>query len=94
MKKLLKVGIIGEYDQKKTSHPPTIQAVRHAADYFSVEAEITWLSTPSCLTEEGLNKLADFDCLWASSGSPYQSTGGMLKAIRRARELGKPFIGT
>jgi CTP synthase (UTP-ammonia lyase) len=94
MQKPVKVGIIGEYDRQKTSHPAIIQAVGHASDLLAIESGITWISTPSCLTEEGLARLADFDCVWASSGSPYLSTEGMLKGIRRARELGKPFLGT
>jgi CTP synthase (UTP-ammonia lyase) len=94
MKSPLKVGIIGEYDSKKKSHPATMEAIGHAADFLSVETKVDWLPTPSFLDEEGLGKLADYDVLWASSGSPYQTASGMLNAIRWARESGKPFIAT
>jgi CTP synthase (UTP-ammonia lyase) len=94
MKSPLKIGIIGDFDPKKNSHPATLEAIRQAADFLSLEATTEWLPTPSFLNEEGLKKLADFDAIWASSGSPYQSASGMLKAIRWARESGKPFIAT
>ena len=90
----LRIGIIGEFDPMKNSHPATLDAIRQAADFLSVETKTEWLATPSFLNEEGLKKLADFDAIWASSGSPYQSTSGMLNAIRWARESGKPFIST
>ena len=94
MKSPLRIGIIGEFDYRKNSHPATMEAIRQAADFLSVETKTDWLPTPLFLDEEGLKKLADFDVLWASSGSPYQSTRGMLNAIRWARESGKPFIAT
>jgi CTP synthase (UTP-ammonia lyase) len=44
--------------------------------------------------EKGRAILAQFDALWCSSGSPYQSMAGALQAIRFARELDFPFLGT
>jgi CTP synthase (UTP-ammonia lyase) len=94
MKHTIDVGILGDFDPNKTSHPPTNEAIRHAAKSLSLKANITWLPTPTLLTRNGQNRLANFDCIWASSGSPYQSTDGALKGIQLARELDKPFIGT
>jgi CTP synthase (UTP-ammonia lyase) len=94
MKSPLRIGIIGEFDHKKNSHPATNEAIRQSADFVSVETKTEWIPTTSFLDEKGMKKLADFDALWASSGSPYQSTRGMLNAIRWARESGKPFIAT
>jgi CTP synthase (UTP-ammonia lyase) len=88
------IGIIGDYDAKKTSHPATNIAVKHAAEYLDIKTSVTWLPTPSFLTGEGQQKLGQFDGIWASSGSPYQSLEGALNAIRTARETKKPFIGT
>ena len=94
MKRKIDVGVLGDFDPNKISHPATNDAIHHAAKYLSVEANITWIPTPSLLTAEGQKSLAEFDCLWASSGSPYQSTPGMIKGIQVARELDRPFIGT
>ena len=38
--------------------------------------------------------LAGFDAVWVTPGSPYESLGGAIAAIRAARELGIPFLGT
>ena len=88
------IGVMGDFDRNKTSHPATNDAINHAARHLSIETIITWLPTFSLLTAEGQESLMKFDCLWASSGSPYQSTEGMIKGIQIARESGKPFIGT
>ena len=94
MEQTVRVGIIGDFDQNKISHPATIDALKHASTYLSVRVDVDWLPTASFHNEKRLNSLVNFDCLWASSGSPYQSTQGALNAIQRARELNKPFIGT
>jgi len=88
------IGIIGDFDPNKTSHPATNEAIRHAADRLGVQINITWIPTPSLLTEAGLWQLEQYDGLWASSGSPYRSLDGALSGIRRAREMGRPFFGT
>ena len=94
MNRTIDIGIIGDYDINKTSHPATNHAILHAADHLSTQAKINWLPTPSFLTEEGQKKLEQFDAIWASSGSPYQSLKGALEGIKRARESGRPFVGT
>ena len=94
MNQIISVGIIGDFDPNKASHPATNAAIKHAAFRLSFKANITWLPTPSMLTRKGQKSLGDFDCLWASSGSPYKSNDGMIEAIEIARKSGKPFIGT
>jgi CTP synthase (UTP-ammonia lyase) len=94
MDRTVTIGIIGDYDEKKTSHPATNAAIEHAAGHLGVKTEVTWLPTPSFLTEEGQQKLGQFDGCWVSPGSPYRSLEGAIKAIQIAREMGRPFIGT
>jgi CTP synthase (UTP-ammonia lyase) len=94
MKRTIKIGVIGDFDSNKISHPATNAAIRHAAKYLSIEASITWIPTPSLLTAKGQKYLAEFDGLWASPGSPYQSADGMVQGIQIARELDRPFTGT
>jgi CTP synthase (UTP-ammonia lyase) len=94
MSRTVKIGIIGDYDAKKTSHPATDRAIQHAADYLGIRADAAWLPTHSFLKKEGLKTLGDYDGIWASSGSPYQNPEGALNAIRAARETKRPFIGT
>jgi CTP synthase (UTP-ammonia lyase) len=94
MSSTIKIGIIGDYDEKKVSHPATNEALKHAGDYLHVNIKFDWLPTPFFLTDKGLKDLLNYDALWASSGSPYKSLDGAINAIRVARESGKPFIGT
>ena len=94
MSKIIQVRVIGDFDSLKVSHPATNDAILHAAKYLSIEADVAWLSTPSMLTQEGVQQLQESDCIWASSGSPYASMDGMIKGIQIARELDRPFIGT
>lgn len=94
MNQTVNIGIIGDFDKKKTSHLATINAVEHAARYLSIKAKITWLPTPSFLERQSLENLEQYDAIWASSGSPYQSMEGAIIGIQRAREIGRPFIGT
>jgi CTP synthase (UTP-ammonia lyase) len=50
-----------------------------------------WLGTPGIDSDA---RVAKFDALWCVPASPYRSTEGALRAIRFARELGRPFLGT
>jgi CTP synthase (UTP-ammonia lyase) len=90
-KSKINIGIIGDYDAKKTSHTATNEAIRHTAAYLGIEVEINWLSTTLFLEKM---QLEPFKAFWASPGSPYQSLEGAIKGIRLARENDRPFIGT
>ncbi|MBI4788693.1 MAG: hypothetical protein HY782_16800 [Chloroflexi bacterium] len=94
MKQALKVGIIGDFNSAWPYHKATNDALSHAAGSLSIAVQCSWLPTPS-LDEMGSESVLDqFDALWCSPGSPYQSMEGALKGIRFARERGRPFIGT
>ena len=93
MNQALSIGVIGDYEASKPSHQATNQAIRHAAESQAVKADVTWLPTPSFL-DSAPERLAPYDGMWISPGSPYQSMSGALKAIRTAREMNIPLIGT
>ncbi len=95
MEKEISIGIIGDFNPTKSaSHIATNQALKHAADLLSLRTCIIWMPTLSFVQEEGQKKIELFDCLWAAPGSPYTSMEGALNAIKRARLLDKPFLGT
>ncbi len=94
LKRPITIGVLGDYDPNKISHPATNSAIQHAARQLSTEIQITWVPTLSLLTPKGRESLKNFDGLWASAGSPYQSMDGMIQGIQIARELDRPFIGT
>ncbi len=94
MENIIGIGIIGDFDPEKPSHTATNDSLRHAADYLSMRFTITWIPTPSILTEQGYESLKLFDGLWAAPGSPCQSMDGAYQGIRFAREQNVPFFGT
>jgi CTP synthase (UTP-ammonia lyase) len=89
----VKIGVIGDYDAKKPSHPATVNAIIHAAKRLNIPVETVWLPTKK-LQHAVLEKLAGFDALFCAPGSPYESYEGAINAIRYARELNVPFLGT
>ena len=94
MHQAIKVGIIGDYDPDLRFHNATNEALKHAAKALSLAVDLNWLPTKSLEDQSGQKKLEQFDALWGSPGSPYNSMDGALQGIRFAREMGWPFIGT
>ena len=72
----------------------TNRALEHAAEALPVSVDYSWVSTVSLVQDSGGAVLKEFDALWCSPGSPYKSMDGALRAIRFARENGRPFFGT
>ncbi|MCI0356650.1 MAG: hypothetical protein L0099_16695 [Acidobacteria bacterium] len=86
----LRIAIVGDYNPEFISHPATGNSVQLAAESLGLPVAADWIPTPEA-TED---RLLPYDAVWASPGSPYKSLEGMLRAIRYARERGKPFVGT
>jgi CTP synthase (UTP-ammonia lyase) len=68
-------------------------ALHLAADEMGCSIQPAWVGTDS-LTRTAAARLEGFDALWCAPGSPYRSMDGALRAIRYARENGRPFLGT
>ena len=94
MKNTITIGIIGDFDNNFPSHIATNEALRHAADYLSLDVKIDWLPTRSFRKKSLKTTISQYQGLFASPGSPYRSMEGAIKGIRLARELNIPFIGT
>ena len=88
-----RIAIVGDFDAAYPSHPATNDAIDAAAAAIGAAVDVAWVPTPVVATE-GAERLAEFDGIWCSPGSPYKSMEGALTAIRFARERGKPFVGT
>ncbi|SEP46242.1 CTP synthase C-terminal region-related (seleno)protein [Propionispora vibrioides] len=90
---MIKVGIIGDFDENKPSHEATNKALQHCAKYLQLDLEFMWL--PTVALEGDIKKdICGFDAFWCAPGSPYHSFKGAINAIRFARENNYPFIGT
>lgn len=90
----LRIGILGDFNPEFRSHHAVNDSLQHAAAKLGMKIQAEWLPTPSLVTASANEKLASFDGLWASPGSPYQSMEGMLRGIQFAREQNWPFLGT
>ncbi|MGA2857489.1 MAG: hypothetical protein ABSE40_11500 [Candidatus Sulfotelmatobacter sp.] len=90
----VRIGILGDFNAEFRSHHATNDSLQHAARKLGTKVESEWIPTPSLSDPGGEEKLAAFDGLWASPGSPYKSFAGMLKGIEFARRRDWPFLGT
>ena len=84
------IGIIGDFDASRPTHAVTEAGLSDAATALGVDVEPTWLPTRDLLEIP----LESFAAFLVAPGSPYLSIDGALRAIRYARETGRPLLGT
>jgi CTP synthase (UTP-ammonia lyase) len=84
----IRIGLIGDFDPQVTAHQAIPKALALSANGSAVEP--VWVDTESALDAD-LNAYGGF---WCVPASPYRSMEGALRAIRFARETGRPFLGT
>lgn len=89
----VRFGLIGDYNPAFRPHHATVEALHHAADQLNVAIDVTWLPTTS-LDPLPQASIKDFDALWCTPGSPFQSMMGALNGIQFAREHDRPCLGT
>lgn len=94
MDKIVRIGIIGDYNPESRYHRATDESILQAAAALELTPEISWLPTPGLEGVHTTQRLDGYDGLWCSPGSPYASMQGALDGIRYARERGKVFVGT
>ncbi|MGA9526495.1 MAG: hypothetical protein WBS24_00120 [Terriglobales bacterium] len=92
--KLVRIGILGDFNPEFRSHHATNNSLQHAARKLGIKIESTWAPTTSLLEGTANAVLDSCDGLLASAGSPYKSFDGMLKGIESARVNDRPFLGT
>ncbi|MBN2993956.1 CTP synthase [Pseudomonas cedrina subsp. fulgida] len=85
----LHLALIGDYNPDVTAHQAIPVALQHAADALGLTVHMQWLDTDAIPAT-----LHGFDGFWCVPASPYRDTDGALRAIRFAREQGRPFLGT
>lgn len=87
----MRIGLIGDYNGAVTAHQAIPRALDLAGAAAPAHVHYEWVPTPE-ITDE--SRVSEFDGLWCVPASPYRSTEGALRAIRFARERGRPFLGT
>jgi CTP synthase (UTP-ammonia lyase) len=93
MKKMLRIGLIGEFDPAVEAHVAIPQALELASTDLAYQCESTWLTT-SQLRQDTERTLAGYHALWFVPNTPYASMDGALLALRYAREQHVPALGT
>src|SRR5439155_10965856 len=88
-----RIALIGDYHPQVKAHVAVLAALALAAADLVCKIEPVWLPTPS-LDHSAEQQLSGFDAIWCVPNSPYVSMDGALRAIRWARESGRPFLGT
>jgi len=91
MTKPLNIALVGDYDAAVIAHQVIPRALALAAEACGSPVQPQWLPTERIRRDA---HLVDHDAIWCVPASPYRSTDGALRAIRYARELGVPFLGT
>jgi CTP synthase (UTP-ammonia lyase) len=92
MSTIIRIALIGDYDEAITAHRAIPLALDLAATATGCTVAPDWIATPEL--NDGAHMLADYNAVWCVPGSPYASMDGALNAIRHAREQGLPFLGT
>lgn len=87
----IRIGLIGDYDETVTAHQAIPRALELAGDALGASVHFEWVPTEE-ITDD--SRIQEFDGLWCVPASPYRSMEGALRAIRFARERGRPFLGT
>ena len=90
----ISIGIIGDFNPEKPSHIATDAALKHAADFLSLNVKTEWLGTGNLRRKSVKDTIGQYQGLFAAPGTPYFFADGAIKGIRLAREMNIPFLGT
>jgi len=85
-----RIALVGNRSPEVRAHLRIPQLLRSLLERDGLAVDAYWLPTE----DVGAGTVGGFDGVWAVPGSPYRSEAGALAAIRDARELGIPFLGT
>ncbi|ANI15261.1 Glutamine amidotransferase class-I [Pseudomonas citronellolis] len=91
VRKLLRIGLIGDRDSRVTAHWAIPLALQQSLLPHAGALRLEWLDTERLANGLALDAYSGF---WCTPGSPYRSTEGALRAITYARTRGVPYLGT
>jgi CTP synthase (UTP-ammonia lyase) len=91
MSEQIRIGLVGDQDDKVSAHVAIPRALSIASGTLKCSIDFDWVPTEEIRTEQ---RIARYDGIWCVPASPYRSMDGALRAIRWARERGRPFLGT
>lgn len=91
MKRIVRVGLVGDRSATVIAHQAIPVALEMAAQAIGADLQHEWLPTDRIDAGEDFD---GFDGLWCVPGGPYRSMTGALTAIRHARESGTPLTAS
>jgi len=89
----ISIGIIGDFNPEKPSHIATDAALKHAADFLSLDVKPEWLGTGNLRRKSVKDTIGQYQGLFAAPGTPYFFADGAIKGIKLAREMKHPLSG-
>ncbi|WP_341524522.1 hypothetical protein WKK05_17950 [Nostoc sp. UHCC 0302] len=91
--KIIKIGIIGDYNPSSVTQVATDKALQDAALTLGIQVKSQWIPTESLLEPDNVKFLEQFDGVWGAPGD-VRVLEGTIRGIQFAREHNIPYIGT
>lgn len=90
----VRICVVGKYTDYVDSYKSVQEALIHGGIANNVGVDLAWTSSDVFTSVERTKEiLADFDGLLVPGGFGVRGVGGMIEAIRAAREMQLPFFG-
>jgi CTP synthase (UTP-ammonia lyase) len=87
----IRIGLVGDRNDSVPAHVAIPRALSIASGVLKCAIDYEWVPTEEIRSEQ---RIAGSDGIWCVPASPYRSMDGALRAIKWAREQGRPFLGT
>jgi CTP synthase len=93
-KERVKIAVVGKYTQLADSYKSVAEALSHGGIANNAGVDISWVSSDMFTSAERTEEvLSDYDGMLVPGGFGVRGVGGMVAAVRYAREAGLPFFG-
>ncbi len=93
-KERVKIAVVGKYTQLADSYKSVAEALGHGGIANNAGVDISWVSSDMFTSAERTAEvLNDYDGMLVPGGFGVRGVGGMVAAVRHAREAGLPFLG-
>ncbi|MDQ3515427.1 MAG: CTP synthase [Gemmatimonadota bacterium] len=93
-KERVKIAVVGKYTQLADSYKSVAEALGHGGIANNAGVDISWVSSDMFTSAERTAEvLGEYDGMLVPGGFGVRGVGGMVAAVRHARENGIPFFG-
>jgi CTP synthase len=89
----VRIAVVGKYTNLVDSYKSVQEALIHGGIAHEVKVEIDWISAEVFESEDPAARLDRYHGLLIPGGFGPRGIEGMLRTIRWAREVGRPFFG-